>query len=83
MGFPGGTSGKELTCQRWRHKRREFHPRFGKIPWRRASQPTPEFLPGESHAQGSLAATVHGVAKSQTRLKGLSNLKTHLCSDHP
>ena len=25
-----------------------------KIPWKRAWQPTPEFLPGESHGQGSL-----------------------------
>lgn len=23
----------------------------GKVPWRRASQPTPVFLPGESHKQ--------------------------------
>ena len=27
------------------------------------------FLPGESHGQRSLGATVHGVAKSWTRLK--------------
>ena len=27
----------------------------GKIPWRRAWQPTPVFLPGESHGQWSLA----------------------------
>ena len=27
----------------------------GKIPWRRAWQPTPVFLPGESHEQRSLA----------------------------
>ena len=26
-----------------------------KIPWRRAWQPTPVFLPGESHGQRSLA----------------------------
>ena len=26
----------------------------GKIPWRRAGQPTPGFLPGESHGQRSL-----------------------------
>ena len=30
-----------------------FHPWVGKIPWRRAWQPTPVFLPGESHGQGS------------------------------
>ena len=27
----------------------------GKIPWRRAWQPTPVFLPGKSHGQRSLA----------------------------
>ena len=31
-------------------------------------QPTPVFLPGESHGQGSLVGTVHGAAKSQMRL---------------
>ena len=29
---------------------------------------TQVFLPGESHGQRSLAATIHGVTKSQTRL---------------
>ena len=29
-------------------------------------QPTPVFLPGESHGQRSLWATVHGVAESDT-----------------
>ena len=29
-------------------------PRVGKIPWRRKSQPTPIFLPGESCGQRSL-----------------------------
>ena len=37
-----------------RHKRRRFDPWVRKIPWRRAWQPTPEFLPGESHGQRSL-----------------------------
>ena len=45
---------------------------IGKIPWRRAWQPTPVFLPGESHGQSSLVGTVHGVAKSQTQLKWLN-----------
>ena len=39
-----------------------------KIPWRREWQPTPVFLSGESHGQGSLAGTVHTVEKSGTRL---------------
>ena len=54
MGFPGGTSGKEPTCQRRRCKRHGFDPWVGKISWRRAWPPTPVFLPGESHGQRSL-----------------------------
>ena len=30
-------------------------PGLGKSPWRRARQPTPVFLPGESHGQRSLS----------------------------
>ena len=44
-GFPGGTSGKESTCQ---YRRLRFNLWVGKIPWNRAWQPTPIFLPGES-----------------------------------
>ena len=53
-GLPRWLSGKEPTCQcrRWR---RGFHPWVGKIPWRRAQQPTPVSLPGESHGQRNLA----------------------------
>ena len=47
-GFPGGTSGKESGCQCRRPKRCRFDPWVRKIPWRRAWQPTPVFLPGES-----------------------------------
>ena len=56
-----------LTCylipmtQQWRiymqcrsHRRRRFHPRVRKIPWRRKWQPTSLYLPGESHGQRSL-----------------------------
>ena len=32
MGFPGSTSGKELSCQSRRLKRRRFNPWVGKIP---------------------------------------------------
>ena len=43
--------------------RHGFDPWVGKIPWRRAWQPTPILLPGESHGQRSWWATVHGVTK--------------------
>ena len=42
------------------------------IPWRRAWRPTPVCMPGKSHRQRNLRATVHGVAKSGTQLKPLS-----------
>ena len=35
--------------------RHGFDPWVRMIPWRRAWQPTPVFLPGESHGQRSLA----------------------------
>ena len=45
IGFSGGTSGKKPASAGDKHK---FNPWVGKIPWRRAWQPTPVFLPGES-----------------------------------
>ena len=53
-GLPGGASGKESACQCRRCKRCGFDPGVGKISWRRKWQPTPVFLPGESHGQRSL-----------------------------
>ena len=55
LGFPGGASGKEPTCQCRRHKRPGFDLWVGTIPWRGEWQPTPVFLPGESHGHRSLA----------------------------
>ena len=58
--FPGGSDGKESACDAgdlW----------VRKILWRRAWQPTPVFLPGESHRQrtlGGLQST--GVTKELT-----------------
>ena len=52
--FPGGTSGKDPTCQCKRYNRYSFNPWVVKIPWRSSGQPIPEFLPGESHRQWSL-----------------------------
>ena len=50
--FSGGTSGTESACHR---RRCGFDPWVGKIPWRRAWQPTPVFMLRESHRQRSLA----------------------------
>ena len=54
-GFPKWLCGKESACQ---YKRHGFDPWVGKTPWRRAWQPTPVLVPGESHGQS------HGVAKA-------------------
>ena len=54
-GFPGGASGEETACQCRRCKRCRFDLWVWKIPWRKAWQPTPVFLPGEAHGQRSLA----------------------------
>ena len=63
------SSGKESACQCRRHKRCGFSPWVGKIPWWRAWQLTPVFLPGESQGQSSLPVTVHSVSKSQSPMK--------------
>ena len=62
----GDPSGKELTCQCRRLKRHSFNPWVGKIPWRRAWQPTPIFLPGESFGQGSLLGYIHAFTGTDT-----------------
>ena len=54
VGFPRWLSGKESVYQCSR-SRCGFNPWVGKIPWRRKWQPTPVFLPGESHGRRSLA----------------------------
>ena len=47
------SSGKESTCQ-CRRMKRGFYPWVGKIPWRRACQPTLVFFRGEFHGERSL-----------------------------
>ena len=56
---------KESACQ---SQKLGLHPWVGKIPWRRAWQPTPAFLPGESHTQRSLAGCSPWGRKEQPRL---------------
>ena len=50
-GFPGGTSDKESVQET---KGYRFDSWVKKTPWSRNWQPTPVFLPGESHGQRSL-----------------------------
>ena len=53
--LPRWRSGKASICQCRRCKRCGFDPWVRKIPWSTKCQPTPGFLPGESHGQRSLA----------------------------
>ena len=57
-------------------KRCVFDPWVGKIPWRRAWQPTPVSLPGESLGQRSWRVTVRRVAKIRLRWQ---NACRHAC----
>ena len=47
----GGTRSTEPACQCRKYR---LHPWVGKVPWRKAWQPTPAFLPGASLGQESL-----------------------------
>ena len=72
LGFPMWLSGKEPTCQCGRQRSRVFGPWVRKISWRRKWQPTPVFLPGESHGQRSL------VGYSPRGHKGSDTTHTHI-----
>ena len=67
-GLPRLLSCKEFACQSRRYGRHNFHPWIGKIPQGRTWQPTPVFLPWESHGQRSLVGYNPWGHKSRTRL---------------
>ena len=75
-GLPGGDSGKEPACQCRSLKRHRFDPWIRKIPWRKAWQSTPVFLPREPMDRGIWQVAILRVTQSQTQLKQLS---THAC----
>ena len=72
LSFSSSPSGKQPVCQCRRQKRHRFNPWVWKMPWRRKWQPTPVFLPGESHRQRSLAGHSPRGHKEWDRLKQLS-----------
>ena len=53
-GFPGGAVVKNFPANAGDAGERGFDPCVRNILWRRACQPTPVLLPGESHGQRSL-----------------------------
>ena len=64
-GFPGGLVVKNpLANAEEDFKGCRFNPWVGKIPWRSAWQPTPVFLPRESHGQKRLGYSPWGRKES-------------------
>ena len=74
VGSPGGSSDKEPACWCRRPKNLGFSPWVGKIPWRRARQPTRVFFPGESQGQRSLEGYSPWGRKESDRTEQLSVL---------
>ena len=54
MSVRDSSVGKEPACNAGDARDMGSIPRSGRSPWRRAWQPTPAFLPEESHGQRSL-----------------------------
>jgi len=52
--FPGGASGKESACQCRRLGKTQVRSLSWEDPLEEDMQPTPVFLPGESHGQRTL-----------------------------
>ena len=75
LGLPRWLNGEESTCQCRRRRRCRSDPWVRKIPWRRKQQPTPVFLPGESHGPRSLAGCSPGVRKESYMTEQLSTHK--------
>ena len=64
-----------------RLKRHRFYPWVGNISWRRAWQPTLEFLPGESYGQRSLAGCSPWDCKELNTTEQLTITYLHLMID--
>ena len=83
--FPGGSDGKVSACN---VGDQGSDPWVGKIPWRRAWQPTPVFLPGEAHGQRRLEGcspwgqkesdTTEQLTDTFTFMKELKERQTHI-----
>ena len=76
-GLPWWFSGKESTCSAGATGDPMFNPWVRKIPWRRAWQPTPVCLPGESHGQRSLVGYSPWGHKELDMTKATSHTHTH------
>ena len=68
IGFPGGASGKESTCQCRKCKRHMFDPESGRSPGGGNVNPFQYFFLENSMDRLAWQAAVHRGAKSRTRL---------------
>ena len=75
LGFPGGASGKEPTCQ-WRRRDADLVPGSGRSPGGGHGNPLRYSSLENPMDRGAYQATVHRVAKSRTQLKWRS---MHAC----
>ena len=67
-------------CQCKRYKRRKCNPWVRKILWGRKWQPTPVFLPGESHGQRSLMGYSLWGLRVGHNWSDLAHIDWHACS---
>ena len=67
LGFPGGTSHKEFSCQCRRFRARKCDPWVGKIPWRRMWNPFQYSCLENPVDRGAWWAMVHTVTNSWTQ----------------
>ena len=82
MGFLGGASGKELSCQCRRCKRCRFSSWVGKSPWRRAWQPLQYSCLENPRDRRAWRTMVRRVEKSRTWLKRLNTCaRQHLLNN--
>ena len=56
-----------------------FDPSVGKIPWRKAWQPTPVFLPGESHGHECKESDMSEAAQYEGIHSNMSCEKNEVC----
>ena len=59
-GFTGGLVGKESACNTGHHRQTQVRLLAGEDPLGRAWQPTPVFLPGESHKERAKVQSLLG-----------------------
>ena len=76
-GVPGGSGVKNLLASA-EDLRLRFHPWVGEIPWRKAWQSSPVFLPEESHGQRSLVDCSPWRRKESDTTKATEHLKVWL-----